>query len=198
MGSIAIGGLIAHCIFFWGPFIALSLKHARDKTQPDPHWIAMQKYDEAPWWWYLLLLLSAFFAGKRIMMRYLQPHLRQRFRLGRSYMRAQRRDDASCVVVHRSAHLGRNRGPVLDASFCPHGQRNCHRSALQDDCGRHQPWKASFQSLCEQYNVLSQFSFSERARFFLVLNVEQRRRVDCDRVFQRPQNGSIPQSTSRV
>ncbi|KAF8270927.1 OPT oligopeptide transporter protein-domain-containing protein [Lactarius quietus] len=63
MSSIAIGGLIAHCIFFWGPSVSSSFKHARDKTQPDPHWVAMQKYEEAPWWWYILLLLLAFFAG---------------------------------------------------------------------------------------------------------------------------------------
>ena len=66
MGSIAIGGLIAHCIFFWGPSVVSSFKHARDKTQPDPHWVAMQKYEEAPWWWYILLLLLAFFAGECI------------------------------------------------------------------------------------------------------------------------------------
>ncbi|KAH9972971.1 oligopeptide transporter [Lactifluus volemus] len=62
-GSLAIGGLIAHCIFFWGKYVVSSFKHARDKTQPDPHWVAMQKYEEAPWWWYLLLLVLAFFAG---------------------------------------------------------------------------------------------------------------------------------------
>ncbi|KAH9062284.1 OPT oligopeptide transporter protein-domain-containing protein [Lactarius vividus] len=61
--SLAIGGLIAHCIFFWGPSVVSSFKHARDRTQPDPHWVAMQKYKEAPWWWYTLLLLLAFFAG---------------------------------------------------------------------------------------------------------------------------------------
>ncbi|KAH9042868.1 oligopeptide transporter [Lactarius hengduanensis] len=61
--SLAIGGLIAHCVFFWGPSVVSSFKHARDKTQPDPHWVAMQKYKEAPWWWYMLLLLLAFFAG---------------------------------------------------------------------------------------------------------------------------------------
>ncbi|KAH9042869.1 oligopeptide transporter [Lactarius hengduanensis] len=61
--SLAIGGLIAHCVFFWGPSVVSSFKHARDKTQPDPHWVAMQKYKEAPWWWYSLLLLLAFFAG---------------------------------------------------------------------------------------------------------------------------------------
>jgi hypothetical protein len=64
MGSLAIGGLIAHCIFFWGPYVASSLKHAREKTQPDPHWVAMQKYEEAPWWWYMILLALAFFAGE--------------------------------------------------------------------------------------------------------------------------------------
>lgn len=63
MSSLAIGGLIAHCIFFWGPYVASSLKHAREKTQPDPHWVAMQKYEEAPWWWYIILLVLAFFAG---------------------------------------------------------------------------------------------------------------------------------------
>ncbi|KAI0306870.1 OPT oligopeptide transporter protein-domain-containing protein [Multifurca ochricompacta] len=63
MGSLAIGGLLAHCIFFWGPYVVSSFKHARDKTQPDPHWASMQRYEEAPWWWYMLLLLLAFFAG---------------------------------------------------------------------------------------------------------------------------------------
>jgi hypothetical protein len=65
-GSLAIGGLVAHCIFFWGPYVISSFKHARDKTQPDPHWIAMQKYKEVPWWWYLLLLGLAFFAGESL------------------------------------------------------------------------------------------------------------------------------------
>ncbi|KAH9983191.1 OPT oligopeptide transporter protein-domain-containing protein [Russula compacta] len=63
MSSLSIGGLIAHCIFFWRPYVLASFKHSRDKTQPDPHWIAMQKYEEAPWWWYLILLALAFFAG---------------------------------------------------------------------------------------------------------------------------------------
>jgi OPT oligopeptide transporter protein len=63
-GSLAIGGLMAHSIFFWGPYAVSSFKHARDKTQPDPHWTAMQKYEEAPWWWYILLLFLAFFAGR--------------------------------------------------------------------------------------------------------------------------------------
>jgi OPT oligopeptide transporter protein len=63
-GSLAIGGLIAHCIFFWGRYVVSSFKHARDKTQPDPHWIAMQRYEEVPWWWYMLLLALAFLAGE--------------------------------------------------------------------------------------------------------------------------------------
>ena len=64
MSSLAIGGLIAHCIFFWGPYVLSSFKHAREKTQSDPHWVAMQKYEEVPWWWYMLLLVLAFFAGE--------------------------------------------------------------------------------------------------------------------------------------
>jgi hypothetical protein len=64
MSSLSIGSLIAHCIFFWGPYVVTSFKHARDKTQPDPHWVVMQKYKEVPWWWYMLLLVLAFFAGE--------------------------------------------------------------------------------------------------------------------------------------
>jgi hypothetical protein len=62
--SLAIGGLFMHCIIFWGPYVVTSFKHARDKTQPDPHWVVMQKYNEVPWWWYVLLLALAFFAGE--------------------------------------------------------------------------------------------------------------------------------------
>ena len=148
MGSIAIGGLIAHCIFFWGPSVVSSFKHARDKTQPDPHWVAMQKYDEAPRRWYVILLLLAFFAGEctRYLL-FLPQHLRYRFRLRRSYQRAQRRDDAASVVVHRSSHLWCDCGPVLDTSLCSYGERNRHQSALQDARGRHQPWEAGCESL---------------------------------------------------
>lgn len=60
--NLAIGGLIAHCILFWGPYAKESFKLARSRTQPDPHYQAMKKYKEAPWWWYSILLLS-FFAG---------------------------------------------------------------------------------------------------------------------------------------
>ncbi|KAH9071577.1 OPT oligopeptide transporter protein-domain-containing protein [Lactarius deliciosus] len=62
-GSLALGGLVAHSVFFWGPSVVSSFKHARDKTQPDPHWVAIQKYKEVPWRWYTLLLLLSFFAG---------------------------------------------------------------------------------------------------------------------------------------
>nr|AGA20377.1 oligopeptide transporter 6 [Phanerodontia chrysosporium] len=61
--NLAIGGLIAHCILFWGPYIVESFKQARTGTQPDRHWQAMQKYDEAPWYWYAALLVLSFFAG---------------------------------------------------------------------------------------------------------------------------------------
>ncbi|KZV59208.1 hypothetical protein PENSPDRAFT_724355 [Peniophora sp. CONT] len=63
MANVSIGGLVAHCIFFWGPYVIASFKSARAKTQADPHWQAMQKYKEAPHWWYLILMGLAFFAG---------------------------------------------------------------------------------------------------------------------------------------
>ncbi|KAI0073510.1 oligopeptide transporter [Panus rudis PR-1116 ss-1] len=63
MQNLSIGGLIAHCILFWRPYVIASFKQARTGTQPDPHWKAMQKYDEVPWWWYAILLVLSFFAG---------------------------------------------------------------------------------------------------------------------------------------
>ncbi|KAF8512057.1 oligopeptide transporter [Gautieria morchelliformis] len=59
----AIGGLIAHCLFFWSGYVKDSFKQAKTGTQPDRHWVAMQKYKEVPWWWFALLLALAFFAG---------------------------------------------------------------------------------------------------------------------------------------
>jgi len=59
----AIGGLIAHCIFFWSGYVKDSFKQALSGTQKDRHWVAIQKYKEAPWWWYVILLALAFFAG---------------------------------------------------------------------------------------------------------------------------------------
>ncbi|KAJ1310044.1 hypothetical protein OPQ81_006797 [Rhizoctonia solani] len=59
----SIGGLIAHCVWFWRGYVIDSFKQARTGTQPDRHWVAMQRYKECPWWWYAALLLMSFFAG---------------------------------------------------------------------------------------------------------------------------------------
>ncbi|KAJ2917485.1 hypothetical protein MD484_g2956, partial [Candolleomyces efflorescens] len=61
--NLSIGGLVAHVIFFWGPYAVDSFKLAYRKTQPDPHYQAMRKYQEAPWWWYAILLVLSFLAG---------------------------------------------------------------------------------------------------------------------------------------
>ncbi|OSX63951.1 hypothetical protein POSPLADRAFT_1138543 [Postia placenta MAD-698-R-SB12] len=67
VANLAIGGLIAHAILFWGPYVVQSFKQARTKTQPDPHWqasaIMNRDYKEVPWYWYLGLLLLAFVSG---------------------------------------------------------------------------------------------------------------------------------------
>ncbi|KIP08832.1 hypothetical protein PHLGIDRAFT_23337 [Phlebiopsis gigantea 11061_1 CR5-6] len=61
--NLAIGGLITHCVLFWSPYAIKSFKQAKAGTQPDRHWQAMQKYDEAPWYWYAILLVLSFLAG---------------------------------------------------------------------------------------------------------------------------------------
>ncbi|KAF9460047.1 oligopeptide transporter [Collybia nuda] len=61
--NLAIGGLIAHVLLFWGPYAKDCFRLARDKTQPDPHYQAMKKYKEAPMWWYIILLVLSFVAG---------------------------------------------------------------------------------------------------------------------------------------
>ncbi|KAH9941508.1 oligopeptide transporter [Amylocystis lapponica] len=62
--NLAIGGLIAHCVLFWSPYVIESFKQARTKSQPDPHWqVMIRRYDEVPWYWYLGLIVLAFFAG---------------------------------------------------------------------------------------------------------------------------------------
>ncbi|KAI0648419.1 oligopeptide transporter [Trametes meyenii] len=62
--NLGIGGLIAHTVLFWGPYVWESFKQAREKSQPDPHWKVIAKnYDEVPWYWYLALLVLSFFAG---------------------------------------------------------------------------------------------------------------------------------------
>ncbi|CAE6455014.1 unnamed protein product [Rhizoctonia solani] len=47
----SIGGLIAHCVWFWRGYVIDSFKQARTGTQPDRHWV------------YLVLLVLSFFAG---------------------------------------------------------------------------------------------------------------------------------------
>ncbi|KAI6040852.1 OPT oligopeptide transporter protein-domain-containing protein [Pisolithus marmoratus] len=58
-----IGGLLAHCLCFWGPYLRDTLRNRHFETRSDPHWKAMQKYDEAPLWWYIGLLVLALFSG---------------------------------------------------------------------------------------------------------------------------------------
>ena len=60
-----IGALIAHVTLFWSGDMRDAVLHFRDgkKTNDDPHYLAMQKYKEAPWWWYFILLFLAFIAG---------------------------------------------------------------------------------------------------------------------------------------
>ncbi|KAF9051472.1 oligopeptide transporter [Panaeolus papilionaceus] len=61
--NLAIGGLIAHVVLFWGGYARESFKLAYNRTQPDPHYQAMKKYKEAPWHWYAGLLVLSFVAG---------------------------------------------------------------------------------------------------------------------------------------
>ncbi|EPT02055.1 hypothetical protein FOMPIDRAFT_1119079 [Fomitopsis schrenkii] len=62
--NLSIGGLIAHTVLFWGPYVVQTFKHARAGTQPDPHWQVMNRnYKEVPWYWYIGLLVLSFFAG---------------------------------------------------------------------------------------------------------------------------------------
>ncbi|KAF8230326.1 oligopeptide transporter [Tricholoma matsutake] len=61
--NLAIGGLIAHVVLFWGPYARNSFNLARAKIQPDRHYQVMQKYKEVPWWWYTIVLALSFIAG---------------------------------------------------------------------------------------------------------------------------------------
>ncbi|KAL4079664.1 OPT oligopeptide transporter protein-domain-containing protein [Scleroderma citrinum] len=61
--NLAIGGLLAHCMCFWGPYFRDTFRSARSGTQQDPHWQAMQKYREVPFWWYMCLLILSFVSG---------------------------------------------------------------------------------------------------------------------------------------
>ena len=155
MSSLAIGGLVAHCIFFWGPSVISSFKHTRDNTQPDPHWVAMQKYKEAPWWWYISLLVLAFFAGE-CMRRHYPAHTSDViFRvLHRSYQRAQGRDDVACLVLHCCPYFRCDRYPVLDAPIRTYGCWHRDDTDFQNDCWCHQSRKACCESLCERLDYL--------------------------------------------
>lgn len=61
--NLSIGGLLAHCICFWGPYLRDTLRNTHSDIQSDPHWKAMQRYKEAPFWWYIGLLVLAFFSA---------------------------------------------------------------------------------------------------------------------------------------
>ncbi|PWN48109.1 OPT superfamily oligopeptide transporter [Violaceomyces palustris] len=61
--NLAVGGLIAHVVLFWGRDTVRSIKQSRTGTQPDRHFKAMQKYSEAPWWWYVFLMGISFILG---------------------------------------------------------------------------------------------------------------------------------------
>ncbi|EPQ30086.1 uncharacterized protein PFL1_02203 [Pseudozyma flocculosa PF-1] len=61
--NLAIGGMIAHVILFWGRDVIVAIKQSRNRSQPDRHWIAMQRYRGAPWWWYAACILISFVLG---------------------------------------------------------------------------------------------------------------------------------------
>lgn len=63
--NLGIGALIAHVVLFWGGDLRDAVVSIRDKSRrkQNPHYLAMQKYKEAPWYWYMGLLLLAFIAG---------------------------------------------------------------------------------------------------------------------------------------
>lgn len=61
--NLAIGGLFAHCVCFWGPYFRETFRNACSRRQQDLHWKVMQKYKEVPFWWYLCLLVLSFVSG---------------------------------------------------------------------------------------------------------------------------------------
>ncbi|KAI5833165.1 peptide transporter MTD1 [Schizophyllum commune Tattone D] len=64
--NLGIGALIAHVTLFWSGDMVDAIRSFRadnKKQNDDPHFIAMQKYKEAPWYWYFALLVLAFVAG---------------------------------------------------------------------------------------------------------------------------------------
>ncbi|WVF65583.1 hypothetical protein IAT40_000313 [Kwoniella sp. CBS 6097] len=63
IGNAAIGGVIMHCIVFWGKDIWTAIKNSRKGIFDDRHHNAMKRYKEAPWYWYLAVLVFAFVLG---------------------------------------------------------------------------------------------------------------------------------------
>ena len=185
MGSIAIGGLIAHCIFFWGPSVVSSFKHARDKTQPDPHWVAIQKYEEAPRRWYIFLLLLAFFAGECI--RYPPCSVYDIY------------DTVSVCVGLISVLKGETTLPVwsyivaLASGTIVAPFSTLLYARMGDGIATNQLFKMiagainpgrPVANLYVGYSASCPSSYFDRSRSFLVLNVEPRCHIDCGRVFR--------------
>lgn len=61
--NAAIGALIVHVLIFYAKPMWQSLKSARSRTQPDPHYQAMLRYKDVPMWWYGVIFVLAFVAG---------------------------------------------------------------------------------------------------------------------------------------
>jgi hypothetical protein len=51
VGNAAIGGVIAHCLLFWGKDIWKTLTDLRNGKSADRHHAVMAKYDEVSWMW---------------------------------------------------------------------------------------------------------------------------------------------------
>ncbi|KAF9492268.1 oligopeptide transporter [Pleurotus eryngii] len=66
--NLSIGGLLAHCILFWGSEVVDTFK-SKGATRQDRHYRAMQKYKEAPWWWFVILLGVSFVSGLAVVIR---------------------------------------------------------------------------------------------------------------------------------
>lgn len=151
--SSKIGGLIAHVTLFWGRDVIAAFKLANARKQPDRHWVAMQKYPEAPMWWYAVLLVLSFFAGTGCCRRHahlglivpqvLSSSSRETplFRGGATSLPSQAEQSLLCVLeFDRACHLSRRTTAVLDSSLWSHGQRYRDKPALQDDRWCYPPW----------------------------------------------------------
>ncbi|KAL4079659.1 OPT oligopeptide transporter protein-domain-containing protein [Scleroderma citrinum] len=61
--SLAIGGLLAHSLLIWGPYLRDAVRDVHAVTHADPHWKAMQRYKEVSFWWHLCLLSLSLVSG---------------------------------------------------------------------------------------------------------------------------------------